>query len=662
MLATAHLHWPVHLRTFCLAHAEAFLVPAEALAAGGLAADFAAALAQAGVATAAQLERLSQGFALYWQRCAALHERAPQWWFAPRATNVLVVREPADAAPGLAPHVAPYVVPFAGTSSLLYLSDLDTEAEFVAYLFAHNERLPLVGSLRGSHLANLSWWLLLDAPAQAAFARAARAARRPDAAAFAALADALPLLDTAFHDPLRLPGSKAAERGPAAVAAPAAPEATSRQEPAAPAHPIEEPYFGLTGTGLALPQRHRASLERLCAMADRAQAHAVAAQRPTKAVRAATLDRLCDWLREQRAHLDITAADGTLLWRAGGRDPSALRATLRREATDAAAASLAQDFAVVHERSVAFLGALSDPEALPTHCGVLERGGSAYIEPARRAVVVPLRAAAFNPLVHAAPPYHRLLLGARVMHEWGHLAHAAKILHLPEAHRERYRGARQRLGAAFLQLLQEVPPALQAPVQRELGELVAAFGATAAGTAKDCARGTTIDPAAALARKTLARVGDYLANMMCARLIPPAEMQAYVRTNVRHHLEEELGLVSELARYAYEVHYLPLAGLPRSYFFESSRFRRTFIDSGAFAEAGIQTLFDAAGEVLACYAVDTARLRLPTPAPAPALVLELMPGLVPALTPAPAAAPHSAQPRPEPAPHFAAAASSSSAF
>lgn len=587
MDTSTHPHWPVHLREFCLAHEAAFLVPAEAFTAAGLLPEFATALAHAGRATAAQLECLSRGFVRYWQRCQALHEQAPRWWFAPRATNVLVVNEPAA--------VAPYVVPFAGTSSLLALSDLDTEPEFVAYLFAHNERLPLVGSLRGSHVANLSWWLRTDASARAEFTKGAGAARRPDAPAFVALARALRWIDCAYHDPLRLPGSEGDEHRADGASAPDAAAAPDN----------DEPYFGLNGTGLALPRRRQPDLEALCAKADRAQAQAVATQRPLAAARQASLDSLCDWLCEQRAHLDITAADGSRLWQAGGRDPSRLRATLRQNATDAAVRSLTQDFAVVHERSTMFLDALRDPQALPTDCAVLESAGSAYIDPARRAIVYPLRPSAFDPRVHAAPPYHRLLLGARVMHEWGHLAHTAKILHLPEAQRERYRAARQRLGATFLELVRSVPAALQGAVQHELGQLVAAGPAGGHGAAAD--------PAAALARKTLARVGDYLANMMCARFIPPSEMQAYVRTNVRHHLDEELGLVAELARCAYEVHYLPLAGLPRSYFFETSRFRRSFIDSGIFDEARVLALFDAAGEVLACYAVDTQRLRLPAP-------------------------------------------------
>jgi hypothetical protein len=91
-------------------------------------------------------------------------------------------------------------------------------------------------------------------------------------------------------------------------------------------------------------------------------------------------------------------------------------------------------------------------------------------------------------------------------------------------------------------------------------------------------------------------------------------MQAYVRTNVRHHMNENLGLVSELARYAYEVHYLALANLPRSYFFETTRFNDYFIKSGIVSEEGINALFDAAGRVLACYSIDESKLALTTAA------------------------------------------------
>ena len=116
---------------------------------------------------------------------------------------------------------------------------------------------------------------------------------------------------------------------------------------------------------------------------------------------------------------------------------------------------------------------------------------------------------------------------------------------------------------------------------------------------------------AILARKTLARVGDYLSNLMCSKMLPGEEMQIYVRTNVRHHFDENLGLVSELARYAYEVHYLALANLPRSYFFNTSGFVDYFIHSGIITEDNTNALFDAVGRVLACYEIDETKLTLP---------------------------------------------------
>lgn len=561
---------------FCLGQSGAFLVPAEALSARGVCAEVAQSLVSAERLSCVQLDRLTRGVALYWQRCATLHERAPAWWFAPRPVNLLVVSD--------ARQVPPYIVPFPGASAVLYLSDLgpsgaaidappaaDPLVEWVAYLLLHNERLALVGSLRGSHLANLSYWLTVGMPARAAFAKAAAAACdagiRPDAAAFTALAGSFEWIDAAWHDPLRPP---------------------PREAP--------EPCIGLTGTGLVVPRRAHGAIAALCGEADRAQARALAAHPRGRApARAATLDALCDWMRQVRAQLDVHAPDGRPLWHAGGADPSALRAALC-EAADDAVSSLAADWAVVHERSVAFLSALRDPGTLPTACALLEEGGSAYVSAARRTIVVPLKASTFDPLRVPAPPYHRLLLGARVMHEWGHLAHQAGHVRVPEALRPRYRAARQQLGEAFAEVLAAVPAPFAEAAAAELAELSPDRAQTAA----------------ALARKTLSRIGDYLANLLSARLIPAAEMQAYVRANVRHHLDEELGLVAELARFAHEVHYLPLAGLPRAYVYETARVRQDFIACGVVGEAALEQLFDAVGEVFACYSIDEAALRLGT--------------------------------------------------
>jgi len=263
------------------------------------------------------------------------------------------------------------------------------------------------------------------------------------------------------------------------------------------------------------------------------------------------------------------------------------------DASDTAVASLHADLRVIDERSREFLSRVSDVESLPRECAVLESSGGTYIDPAQRAVVYELQQSIFDTRAIPAPPYHRLLLGARVMHEWGHIAHTAKIVRIPDECRTTYTERRAEFGETFTRVLRSVPEPFQPALEPELREL-AQLG----------------EMPKVLARKTLCRVGDYLANMVSARLIPGEEMQAYVRTNVRHHLDEKLGLVSELARHAYEIHYLDLVGLPRDYFYRTSRFVDHFFATGMLREAEVEALFDAAGEVLACYAIDESRLSL----------------------------------------------------
>lgn len=548
------------LKRFVLSHANAFVVPAESLDRAGMQADLARCLVDERRLNKAQLQCLEAGFALYWDRSADLHARAPAAWFTPRQTNVLVVAEPRG--------VLPYLEPFAGTSSLLYLADLDTHPEYVAVLLLHMERLALLRSPRAALLSNLSYWFERDDASRRAFVAAAGHAQRPDAAAFVALAHALEWIDELLHDPLHPPASAPAE-----------------------------PFLGVNDTGLYVPKRRQGELLRLAAAADDAVRDAV--QRAAPATARGTgraLDALADWLERERAHVVVVADGGATLWSPAAANADGVRRALR-DAPDAAVDSVRADLAVVHARSRRFLDCVRDAAALPAHCPVLETGGGAYVDPARGAVVYELVQPAFDARVWPAPPYHRLLLGARVMHEWGHVAHTAGMIAVPDAQRDRYRRARAALGERFAEIVGRMPARLRDEVDAETRPLAARAG----------------DLPTALARKTLARVGDYLANLLSARLIPAEEMQAYVRANVRHHLDEPLGIVSELARYAYEVHYLALAGLARDYFFRTSRFPDHFVASGIVAEADAHALFDAAGAVLACYALDSDRLALPPP-------------------------------------------------
>lgn len=547
------------LRRFCLAQANAFVVPAEVLGEHGVEPAFGALLVREQRLSADQLACLDSGFRLYWQRCRALHAAAPGAWFPPRQTNLLVVAE--------ARGILPYLEPFRGTSSMLYTADLDTHPEYVAALLVHMERLSLLRSVPATIAYNLSYWFERDAASRMAFTDAARRARRPDAAAFVALAEALGWVDELLQDPLRVP----------------------QQE-------LTEPHLHIDGADLYVPKRLQPQLMALGAAAEDAVRAAVAAPAVVSS-RSGALDALCDWLLHSRAHVIVHGPHGGTLWTPQHDDPIRVRRVLA-DANDDAVASIHADLRTIDERSRQFLGRVHDVDALPTHCSVLETGGGTYIDAARRAVVYEIQQPAFNASAVAAPPYHRLLLGARVMHEWGHIAHTAKILRLPEESRPAYFAARAELGTTFARVVAAFPERLRTVVDEELQSIMP----------------NRDEPPKALARLTLARVGDYLANLMSSRLIPNEEMQAYVRTNVTHHLDEQLGLVSELARYAYEIHYLDLAGLPRSYFYGTSRFPDHFIDTGIVSAEDAEALFDAAGRVLACYAIDESRLTLPAPA------------------------------------------------
>lgn len=550
------------MRRFCFAHACAFVVPAESLSESGLDKAWADTFVAEGRLTVAQLRCLERGFALYWRRGLDLFAKAPATWFPPRQVNLLVVSDPKA--------VPPYFDPFGGTSSLLYLSDLNTSAEYVAYLLIHNERVSLLGSMRAAIICNLSYWLERDEDSLMAFSQAARRAKRPDARVFIQLAECFDWIPALRHDPLRPPADDGAES-----------------------------YLYVDSAELFVPKRLQTQLVSLCDGAEATLRSAMRASTPQRRPGSArTLDALCDWMLEARAHLIVKSIRGDTVWAPGSGDTSALRGALKDTGEDAVA-SLQADWSVVHERTRTFLDALREPDSLPRHCAVLQAGDGAYLDAEQHAVVYELRQPGFDSLNAAAPPYHRLLLGARVMHEWGHLAHAGKLLRVPEQNHAAYRQARAELGDRSMQVVASVPQRLQADVALEMQALAPRPG----------------DWPAALARKTLARVGDYLANLMCSRLLPPEEMQAYVRVNVRHHLTEDLGLVGELARYAYEVHYLGLAGLPREYFFKVSRFTEYFVQTGLISEEQTHALFDAAGRVLACYSIDESKLAVPQTEP-----------------------------------------------
>ena len=547
----------VAMRRFSLAHSHIVLIPAEALDEHGLEPEFAELLVTEGRLSPAQIDCLERGTALYWQRCRDLFARAPSSWFPPRQANLLILPEQRG--------ILPYMEPFIGTTSSLYKSDLDTHPEYVAYMLVHVDRLALLKSVHATLICNLSYWFDRDDASRSAFASAAARAKRPDAKCFTALAGAFDWIDQLFHVPLREPQ-----------------------------HDITEPHLEIVeGAEIYAPKRLQPEVTALCAKAEEAAGSALEVSVPTTVpARSRTVDALCDWLQQTRAQVIVVTPEGTTVWSPDIKDPRWMRRGLV-SATDDAVVGLHEDLRTIDERSRQFLERVTNVDALPKSCAVLETGGGTYLDPARRVMVHKLQQKGFDYLTAPAPLYFRLFLGARVMHEWGHLAHAAKFVRVADENKSAYKEARSELGNCFVRAIAAMP------------ERVRAMDAQTAGLDL---RSKELPPL--LARKTLGRVGDYLSNLMCSKLLPGEEMQAYVRTNVHHHFDEKLGLVSELARYSFEVHYLALANLPRSYFFNTSRFADYFIDSGIISEENTNALFDAAGRVLACYEIDETKLAI----------------------------------------------------
>jgi len=548
------------LKNFCLEEAGCILIPAEALNADGLNTDFAQALIETNRMTDAQMARLERGFSIYWNRCHALFKQAPGSWFPPRQINLLLISDKDQ--------VSPYLEPFPNVSCTLYLSDLDTHPEYVAYMLVHAERLSMLHSVGPTLTYNQSWWLLCDNDTIEHFKEGVRKAQRPDAAIFALVAQSLTWVDKLLHNPLRQP-----------------------------AQHIDEPYVCIKGADLYIPKNNQSDWMSVCTQSETILREAMAkpsghSMPRTNSIQA--LEHLCDWVQDQATRVALSESEIGVFSTPQNRAIDTLRHVLVNTPSDVIR-SLLDDLILVQTRSQTFFDALRCPQRLPTRCAILEQGGGVYVDARNHWIVYELNQPSFDARTRQAPPFHRRLLGARVMHEWGHLAHEANFLYIPETHKSAYQAARADIGIQWMRILRAAPARMHAEIEAQLATLTAQ---------------TALAPEAALARKTLSRVGDYLSNRLAAHLIPPEELHAYVRVNVRHHMDEALDFISELARYAYEIQYLTLVGLPRSYFFDTSHFNDYFIDSGLVHRNHIEQLFDAVYNALSCYTIDTQAITI----------------------------------------------------
>jgi hypothetical protein len=541
------------LMSFCFAETSCFLVPAEALSDQGVCAQFATKIPSERL-SAKQLTHLNEGYSLYCHRLQQLFARAPASWFPPRRANMLIV--------GDASRVPPYYMPFWGTTTLLYLSDLNCNAEVVAYLLIHADRLLQTGSPSTAAILDLSYWLTLEDHERTAFALGAKDLTRPDGEAYRKIAEALNWVTLLHHASLK----------PITISSAA------------------EPYGQIHE--LLIPHRLATKIE--THSTNMAAAAQKALQRSTKLRPSSTsaVSELIRWLQNERPHLTVLDPKGNECYSPAETKVAALERALIG-LSDEAAESLREDFTIISCRTRNFLSAVHG--TLPERCTVLEAGDGAWVDPKRRSIVYSLSQPSFDPLTRAAPPYQRLLLGARVAHEWGHLAHEGKLIRVPDEEKTKYHDRRLALGQTFAELIEQLPLSMQTHVDHELTAL----------------RINRAELAKCLAKLTLSRVGDYTANLVARAFLPEPEVQAYVRTNVCSHMNKGIGLIAQISRHAHEVQYLPFAGLDLDWFFATSCFADYIIKPGFVSETALLSLFAAMADVFACYKIDPERLVLP---------------------------------------------------
>ncbi|MDI1436871.1 hypothetical protein [Polyangium sorediatum] len=549
---------------FYMAHPGALLIPAEHLDEEGIAAlaGEERALLQGRLGVSEEhIALFNRGYRLYRARAASLHARAPGSWLPPRKANLLLATDPA--------RVRPYAEPFLGTTWFLYASDLDptrSHEEYVCYQLFHVERLAFLKALRAAVCFNLSYFLDRTENELHDFSRAASRATRPDAPAFVALARALPWIRTLYHLPLREP-----------------PPGRS------------EGLGHVDGADLLIPKEVRPDLLALFGAFDAAaremQASFLAAQAAESAEGPTPVDIVCRFLAEERPDVVLVDPSGKVVYRPEDADKlDDARAALAPLVSTRVAESLREDLRVVSDKSRAVLASLRDPDVLRRTSTEVDLEGGVYIRADLRRIVYELRQPGFDPLREEAPPYHRQLLAARVVHEWGHLVHEAGLVRVPEARKREYEAALGFVEADWETLVAHMPARLAEDVSHELEEL----------------RADPASPGPALARGTLTRIADYASNVFFRGYLRSEELQSYIRTNVRHHLNEDLGPLAQLARHALELQYLGLAssGDPLPYFLETSYFDAYFVRTQVYAEGEIRGLLHSMQRLCQCYELD----------------------------------------------------------
>ncbi|GIW45542.1 MAG: hypothetical protein KatS3mg077_2824 [Candidatus Binatia bacterium] len=546
---------------WCFAESEVCVVPVEAISAEGIAEEFAIELRRRAVLPEESFDLLRRAIRLYWQRSEELHALDPRRWFPPRAQHLCIVRRGAC--------VRPYFQPIHNASWLLYEADFDpgsSSLEFATYLFFHAERMAWRREVLAAFEETSPYWLLRTEDEVADFCSGARRSARPDRAAFRALASALPWVRSLYYPPVRAPR-------------------------------IEVPggFVSLGASGLLGSRSDALRWQQLRGQWQSVAEGVLARHYQRFAVRRGRRHGgLGSWLRERRPYVLVVGRGLEVLWDPDRPDDVRPLEQLLARVAPVVEESLKADIATVDDATQRFLRSVR--VSLPSEVPRVEPGGLSFLWPGRPIVAYRLYEPGMARLGLPAPPYERLMLAARTMHEWGHLASAAGWVGVPPERRNDWEDRCALLEGLCEQVVRDAPAGVRVAVASELEAL----------TRQD-------KLGRALARIVHTRMEDYRANLVARALLSRLELETYVRNNVTC-LQQSMrapAVFQRLVRYAYEFQYLLLLGLddPWAYLCRSTWFDREYWTSGIVSRDLTKCLFDCVSELCALQAVQSTKMH-----------------------------------------------------
>ncbi len=553
------------LLTYCVSQPGLCLVPIEALSSRGVSPAFAQALEEASPLPRGWGERFNLAFVRYWKCAAALHAAAPQYWLPPRCQHVALVTDAYKARP--------FFQPFHRNSWLLYAGDFEaaqSTTEFSACLMLYAERLGLAGQIVPALHAMLPYFLTLDSTQRRAFKRGCERTKRPDADGWRALGTAQSWVRSLFHETIRKPR---------------APQPGMRIQ---------------RENGLIVPADLAQPLAELQQTWGECASEVLRNYRAGHGNRGESGAALGAWLAEHQPQALLTGEDGEILWQPDRPEDLDRLEPLAAQMTAEGVQSICKDLEVIDQHTRRFLGSLRKPDELARPAPHMTEGGLSYVHADRRLIAYNIGPGqnAYR-LWEASPPYERLMLGARTVHEWGHLAAESGWVPIPPERVAQRQAAVDRLGRIFDTLAEQASPHLQQVTRPLREQLLDKHESVGQG----------------LTQAMLRRIEDYMANLVARHFLSDEEMDTYVRNNVASRIGEyhPADIYMELIRLAYEYQYLALSRIanPRAWFFTSTWVSERFIERGVVSAAQLDEIIDTVAEICACYEVDPGAFDFP---------------------------------------------------